>query len=62
MSGSPPIVFGIAENPLTIFWLQPFGFEDLDGFIYGLWFVRGDAAGEQQNGEYGCDSCFHVSG
>jgi hypothetical protein len=31
--------------------LQLFGFEDLDGFIYGLWFVRGDAAGEQHNDE-----------
>src|SRR6266567_6592175 len=51
----------VTKNPVTIFWLQPFGFEDLDGFIYGLWFVRGDATGEQHNGEHGGDSCFHVS-
>src|SRR3954454_10876490 len=52
---------GIKENPVAIFWLQPFRFEDLDGFIYCLGFVRSEAAGEQHNTEYGGDSCFHGS-
>lgn len=57
---TPHHVFGGTENPVTIFWLQPFGFENLDGFIYGLWLVRDGADGEQHNGEYG-DSRFRVS-
>jgi hypothetical protein len=51
---------GVTENPVTIFWLQPFGFEHLDGFIYSLWLVRDGAAGEQHD-EYGGDSCFRKS-
>jgi hypothetical protein len=57
----PHLVFGVTENPVTIFRLQPFGFEDLDGSIDSLWLVCDGAAGEQNNGEYGGDSCFHVS-
>jgi hypothetical protein len=41
--------------------LQPFGFEDLDGFIDGLWLVCDGAPGEEHNDEYGGDSCFHFS-
>jgi hypothetical protein len=58
----PHLVFGVTENPVTIFRLQPFGFEDLDGFIHGPWLVRDCAAGEQHNDEYGGDSCFHFLG
>jgi hypothetical protein len=42
--------------------LQPFGFEDLDGFIDSLSLVCDGAAGEQHNGEYGGDSCLNVRG
>jgi hypothetical protein len=57
---SPYYLFGVTENPVTIFGLQPFGFEHLDGFIYGLWLVRDGAAGEQHNTEYGGDSRFQL--
>lgn len=33
------LVLGIAENPVPIFRLQPFGLKNLDGFIHALWLV-----------------------
>src|SRR6516162_4253205 len=58
---SPHLVFRVAEDPVTVFWLQPFGFENLDCFIYSLWLVRDGTAGEQHDGEGGDNSCFHIS-
>jgi len=47
---APRLFFGVAENPITIFRLQPFGFEDSDSFIDVLWLVCDGVAGEQHNG------------
>jgi hypothetical protein len=41
------LIFSVTENPVAVFRLQPFGFEDLDSFIDGLWFVRDGASDEQ---------------